>query len=55
MESFSSTFLGYDLQAGGWVRCTYAHPFLEALAGIPVVAGTLNGLSISEVLFIGAV
>ncbi|BDL39038.1 glutaredoxin [Methylorubrum sp. GM97] len=55
VESFSSMFLGYDLLARRWVRYAYAYPFCEALAGILMVAGALNWLSIPVALFIGTV
>lgn len=55
VETFSSMFLGYDLLARRWVRYAYAYPFCEALAGILMVAGALNWLSIPVALFIGTV
>ena len=55
VETFSSMFLGYDLLARRWVRYAYAYPFCEALAGILMIAGALNGLSIPVALFIGSV
>ncbi|EIZ84344.1 MULTISPECIES: MauE/DoxX family redox-associated membrane protein [Methylobacterium] len=55
VESFSSMFLGYDLLARRWVRYAYAYPFLEGIAGVLMVAGALNWLSIPVALFIGTV
>ncbi|GAA0269809.1 hypothetical protein LNAOJCKE_4955 [Methylorubrum aminovorans] len=55
VETFSSMFLGYDLLARRWVRYAYAYPFCEALAGVLMVAGTLDWLSISVAMFIGTV
>ncbi|UIY44251.1 glutaredoxin family protein [Methylobacterium radiotolerans] len=55
IETFSSMFLGYDLLARRWVRYAYAYSFCEALAGVLMVAGALNWLSIPVALFIGAV
>ncbi|GJD87970.1 MULTISPECIES: glutaredoxin family protein [Methylobacterium] len=55
VETFSSMFLGYDLLAKRWVRYAYAYPFLEGLAGVLMVAGALNWLSIPVALFIGTV
>ncbi|MET7244367.1 glutaredoxin [Methylobacterium sp. EM32] len=55
IESFSSMFLGYDLLGQRWVRYAYAYPFLEGIAGILMVAGTMNWLSIPVALFIGTV
>ncbi|MCJ2043963.1 MULTISPECIES: glutaredoxin [unclassified Methylobacterium] len=53
VESFSSMFLGYDLLGRRWVRYAYAYPFLEGIAGVLMVAGALNGISIPVALFIG--
>ncbi|MCJ2009476.1 glutaredoxin family protein [Methylobacterium sp. J-092] len=55
VETFSSMFLGYDLLAKRWVRYAYAYPFLEGIAGVLMVAGALNWLSIPVALFIGAI
>ena len=55
VESFSSMFLGYDLLGRRWVRYAYAYPFLEGIAGVLMVAGTLNWISIPVALFIGTV
>ena len=55
VETFSSMFLGYDLLARRWVRYAYAYPFLEGLAGILMVAGAWNGISIPVALFIGSI
>lgn len=55
VESFSSMFLGYDLLGQRWVRYAYAYPFLEGIAGVLMVAGVLNWLSIPVALFIGTV
>ncbi|TXN41276.1 glutaredoxin [Methylobacterium sp. WL30] len=55
VETFSSMFLGYDLLAKRWVRYAYAYPFLEGIAGVLMVAGALNWLSIPVALFIGTI
>ena len=55
VETFSSMFLGYDLLGRRWVRYAYAYPYLEAGAGVLMVAGALNWLSIPVALFIGTV
>ena len=55
VESFSSMFLGYDLLGRRWVRYAYAYPFLEGIAGVLMVAGALNWISIPVALFIGSV
>jgi glutaredoxin len=55
VETFSSMFLGYDLLGKRWVRYAYAYPYLEAGAGVLMVAGALNWISIPVALFIGTV
>ncbi|QRE73224.1 MauE/DoxX family redox-associated membrane protein [Methylobacterium aquaticum] len=55
VETFSSMFLGYDLLGQRWVRYAYAYPFLEGIAGILMVAGVLDWISIPVALFIGTV
>ena len=55
VETFSSMFLGYDLLRKRWVRYAYAYPYLEAEAGVLMVAAALNWLSIPVALFIGGI
>ena len=55
IETFSTMFLNYDLLAKQWVAYSYIYPFAEATAGLLMIAGTLNWLSIPLALFIGAV
>ncbi|WP_275788698.1 glutaredoxin [Pararhizobium gei] len=55
IETFSTMFLNYDLLAKRWVRYGYIYPFAEAGAGILMIAGTLNWLSIPVALFIGTI
>lgn len=55
VEKFSTMFLNYDLLAKRWVRYGYVYPFAEGLAGVLMVAGALNRLSIPIALFIGTV
>jgi glutaredoxin len=55
IETFSSMFLNYDLLAKRWVRYSYIYPFAEAGAGLLMVAGALNWLSIPLALFIGTI
>ena len=55
IETFSTMFLNYDLLAQRWVRYSYIYPFAEGLAGILMIAGALNWLSIPVALFIGTV
>lgn len=55
VESFATMFLNYDLLARRWVRYSYIYPFAEGLAGVLMIAGALNWLSIPVALFIGTV
>ena len=55
VESFSTMFLNYDLLARRWVRYGYIYPFVEVVAGILMLAGTLIWLSAPAALFIGTV
>lgn len=55
VEKFSTMFLNYDLLAKRWVPYGYVYPFAEGLAGVLMVAGALNWLSIPIALFIGTV
>ena len=55
VESFSTMFLNYDLLAKRWVPYSYIYPFAEGLAGVLMIAGALNWLSIPVALFIGTV
>lgn len=55
VEKFSTMFLNYDLLAKRWVPYGYVYPFAEGLAGVLMVAGALNWLSVPIALFIGTV
>lgn len=55
IEGFSTMFLNYDLLAKRWVPYSYIYPFAEGLAGVLMIAGALNWLSIPIALFIGTV
>jgi glutaredoxin len=55
VERFSSMFLGYDLLARRWVPYASLYPYAEALAGVLMVAGVLDWLSIPVALFIGGI
>lgn len=55
VETFSTMFLNYDLLAKRWVPYSYIYPFAEGLAGILMIGGLLNWLSIPVALFIGSV
>jgi glutaredoxin len=55
VEKFSSMFLNYDLLARRWVPYSYIYPFAEGAAGILMIAGVLNWVSVPIALFIGTV
>jgi glutaredoxin len=55
VDKFSTMFLNYDLLAKRWIPYGYVYPFAEGLAGVLMVAGALNWLSIPIALFIGTV
>jgi glutaredoxin len=55
VESFSTMFLNYDLLGRRWVRYAYLYPFAEGLAGVLMVAGALQWVSVPLALFIGSV
>jgi len=52
-ETFSTTFLSYDLLAQRWVTYSYIYPYAEALAGIGMLSMTIFAAPIA--IFIGAV
>ena len=55
VESFATMFLNYDLLARRWVPYSYVYPFAEGMAGVLMIAGALNFISIPVALFIGTV
>lgn len=55
VERFSTMFLNYDLLAKRWVPYAYLYPFAEGLAGVLMVAGALDWVSIPVALFIGTI
>lgn len=55
VEKFSTMFLNYDLLAKRWVPYGYIYPFAEFGAGVLMIAGVFNWLSIPVALFIGMV
>jgi len=55
VESFSTMFLNYDLLAQKWVPYSYIYPFAELGAGLLMLAGFLEIISIPVALFIGLV
>jgi hypothetical protein len=55
VESFATMFLNYDLLAKRWVPYSYIYPVAEGAAGVLMIAGALNWLSIPLALLIGTV
>ena len=55
VEKFSTMFLNYDLLAKRWIPYGTIYPFAEGLAGVLMVAGALNWVSIPVALFIGTI
>ena len=55
VEGFSTMFLNYDLLASRWVPYGYMYPYGETLAGLLMIAGALNWISVPVALFIGTV
>jgi len=55
VSSFSTMFLNYDLLARRWVPYARLYPFGEALAGVLMIAGVLNWISVPIALFIGGI
>ena len=55
VDKFATMFLNYDLLAQRWVPYGKIYPFAEALAGVLMVAGAFNWLSIPLALFIGTI
>lgn len=55
VDKFATMFLNYDLLAQRWVPYGRVYPFAEGLAGLLMVAGALNWLSIPVALFIGTI
>lgn len=55
VETFATMFLNYDLLAKRWVPYSYIYPYAEGLAGVLMVAGIANWLSVPVALFIGGI
>lgn len=55
VESFSNMFVNYDVLARRWVPYSYVYPYAEGLAGILMLGGLLNWVSIPIALFIGTI
>lgn len=55
LDSFATMFLGYDLLAQKWVPYAWLYPFGEALAGLLMLAGALDWISVPVALTIGSI
>jgi len=55
VESFATMFLNYDLLAKRWVPYSYIYPYAEGTAGVLMVAGAFNYISIPVALVIGMI
>ena len=55
LDSFATMFLGYDLLAQKWVPYAWLYPFGEALAGLLMLAGALDWMSVPVALIIGSI
>lgn len=55
VDRFATMFLNYDLLAMRWVPYGRIYPFAEATAGVLMIAGALEWLSIPIALFIGGI
>lgn len=55
VDKFATMFLNYDLLAKRWVPYGTIYPFAEGLAGVLMVAGVLDWVSIPVALFIGTI
>ena len=56
VESFSTSFLNYDLLARRWVPYGYVYPFAEGTAGVLMVAGGIWGVVGAPLaLFVGTI
>lgn len=55
VDKFATMFLNYDLLAKRWVPYASIYPFAEGFAGVLMVAGALNWVSIPVALFIGTI
>lgn len=55
VETFSNTFLGYDILARRWVPYSYIYPFAELAAGVLMIAGALTWFAAPLALFIGTI
>jgi len=55
LYSFSNQFVTYDLLARRWVRYSYIYPFVEAGAGVLMIAEVFTWLAAPAALVIGSI
>lgn len=55
VESFSTMFLNYDLLARRWVPYSYVYAYAETGAGVFMIAGILNWISVPVAFCIGSI
>lgn len=55
VESFSTSFVNYDLLARRYVPYSYVYPFAEAAAGVLMLTGALAWLAAPVAIFIGSI
>lgn len=55
VDSFSLMFLNYDLLARRWVPYSYIYPYAETGAGLLMISGELNWVSVPVALVIGSI
>ncbi len=55
VERFATMFLNYDLLAQRWVRYGYIYPFVEAGAGLLMMAGVLTWVSAPAALTVASI
>jgi glutaredoxin/uncharacterized membrane protein YphA (DoxX/SURF4 family) len=55
LERFTTMFLTYDLLAQRWVRYSYIYPFVEAGAGLMMIAGLLTWISAPAAFFVASI
>ena len=55
LDGFATMFLGYDVLAKRWLPYAYIYPFIELGAGVLMIAGVLNWLSVPAAILAGTI
>ena len=55
LDGFATMFLGYDVLAKRWLPYAYIYPFIELGAGVLMIAGVLNWLSVPAAVVAGSI